>query len=121
MKTILVVDDREEIRDLIRMTLASDDHQIMFAENGEKAIENTRMFNPDLILMDIIMPGIGGLEATRRIKTDKSTRGSIVILLTARGQKKDIEEGLQVGADDYVVKPFSPLRLVQMIRRYLGE
>ncbi len=121
MKTILVVDDREEIRDLIRMTLASDDHRIMFAENGEKAIESARMFNPDLILMDIIMPGMSGLEATRRIKIDKATRGSIIILLTARGQKNDVEEGKLAGADDYVVKPFSPLRLVQMIRRYLGE
>jgi len=121
MKKILIVDDELEIRKLVKSTLHSDAYQIFQAESGQKAIQIARAEKPDLIIMDIIMPGdIDGLEATRILKNDLETKGITIIILTARIQEADLEKGLKAGADDYFTKPFSPLALVKKVEEVLG-
>lgn len=120
MKKILIVDDQVEVRELVEVTLRSGDYQVLQAENGKKAIEIARAEKPDLIIMDIMMPGdTDGLEATRVLKNDPQTTGCPIIILTAKGQEDDREQGLEAGADDYFVKPFSPLQLIQKVEEVL--
>jgi len=121
-KKILVVDDEEAIRDLVEVTLLRSDHVVIKAESADKAVEIARIHKPDLILMDIMMPGnIDGLEATRILKSDPETRHCAVVLLTAKGQVTDRQEGFTAGADDYFVKPFSPLELLRKIDQILDK
>jgi two-component system phosphate regulon response regulator PhoB len=120
-KKILVVDDEKDIRDLVEATLLMGDHVVIKAESGDKAVEIARTEKPDLILMDIMMPGnIDGLQATRVLKNDPETRGCTIVLLTAKGQVSDRRAGIEAGADDYFVKPFSPLELLRKVDQILG-
>ncbi|MFC1511989.1 response regulator transcription factor [Candidatus Latescibacterota bacterium] len=121
MKKILIADDRHEIRELVRMTLSTEMYEILHATNGREAVEVARQHKPDLILMDVMMPEMDGNEATRTLKNDPLTCDCKIVMLTARGQKTDIEQGEKAGADEYIVKPFSPLKLIGTIRRILGE
>ena len=121
MKKVLIVDDKEEVRELVEVTLRLENYKILMAENGEKAINITKDEKPDLIIMDILMPGeIDGLEVTRRIKCDPELKECKIIMLTAKGQKDDIEEGYEAGADIYLVKPFSPMELTKKVEEILG-
>ncbi|MBI5570700.1 MAG: response regulator [Desulfomonile tiedjei] len=121
MKKILIVDDSEEIRDLVTMTLRRADRHVIQAKTGEEAVELARREKPDLIMMDIMMPGpVDGLEATRALKGDVRTKDCKVIFLTAKGQTEDLEEGFEAGADDYFVKPFSPLALMKKVDALIG-
>jgi len=109
MKKILIVDDEPGIRKLVKATLKSEDYQILQAESGQMAVDIAREKNPDLIFMDIMMPGgIDGFEATRILKNDPKTSGSTIIILSAKAQEEDLVKSLQVGADEYFTKPFSP-------------
>jgi len=120
MKKILIVDDRPEIRELVEKTLSRRDCTTFTADSGEKAIEIARAEKPDLVMMDIMMPGdIDGLEATRILKKDPLTSGCAVIILTAKGQAGDIQRGMEAGADEYLVKPFSPLELLRKVEEIL--
>jgi two-component system phosphate regulon response regulator PhoB len=121
MKKILIVDDQLEVRELVQVTLRMDDYEIIQAKSGQQAIELARSEKPDLIIMDIMMPGgIDGLEATRQIKSDREVSRSKIIMLTAKGQEIDREEGFAAGADDYFIKPFSPLELIKKVEEILG-
>ncbi|GEM_PF-1003250 len=116
MKTILIADDQQEIRDLVERTLRRGDYTILTAANGEQAVEVARAGKPDLILMDIAMPGaIDGLEATRILKNDPLTSFLTVVMLSGRGGASDKETAFAAGADDYFVKPFSPLELLRKV------
>jgi len=116
MKKILIVDDEWQVRRLVEVTLRADDREILMAEIGEDAVEIARREKPDLILMDIMMPGeIDGLEATRILKNDPETKGCAIIMLTAKGQDEDRKKGFEAGADDYFSKPFSPMTLIEKI------
>jgi CheY-like chemotaxis protein len=120
MKKILIVDDQVEVRELVEVTLRVGDYQIQKAESGEEAIKMVRTEKPDLIIMDVMMPGgMDGLETTRILKNDPETKSCIVIMLTAKGQQTEIEKGLEAGADDYFVKPFSPLELIKKVEACL--
>ena len=113
MKKILIVDDQLEVRELVEVTLRVGDYQILKAKSGEEAIEIVKTEKPDLIIMDVMMPrGMDGLEATRILKNDLETQEAKIIMLTAKGQQTEIEKGIEAGADDYFVKPFSPLELM---------
>lgn len=117
MKKILIVDDHADIRRLIRMTLEFEDYDIREAADGESALVMAQEHQPDLVLLDVMMPGaINGLEVCRRLR-DGAAAGTRprVIMLSARGQASDREAGLQAGADTYLVKPFSPLQLISCI------
>jgi two-component system phosphate regulon response regulator PhoB len=121
MKKILVVDDMKEIRELVEFTLRSEDYQIFQAKSGDEAIKLARAEKPDLVIMDIMMPGgIDGLEATRVLKNDPETKECTIIILTAQGQQADREAGFEAGADDYFAKPFSPLELIKKVEEVLG-
>ncbi len=121
MKKTLIVDDQVEVRELVERTLRVEDYQIFQAESGEEAIEIAKAEKPDLIIMDIMMPGgMDGLEATRGIKNDPETKGCQIIMLTGKGQQDDQEKGLKAGADDYFSKPFSPLELIKKVEEVLG-
>ena len=122
MKKILIVDDRQEVRELVEVTLRSGEFRSFQAESGEEAIEIAKVEKPDLIIMDIMMPGgMDGLETTRILKDNPETKDCIIIMLTAKGQQIDKEEGFKVGADDYFVKPFSPLDLIKKVDELLGR
>lgn len=121
MKKILIVDDQLEVRELVEVTLRVEDYEILTAGNGQEAVEIVREKKPDLIIMDIMMPGeVDGLEATRILKNDPETTGCQIIILTAKGQKDDVERGRDAGADDYFTKPFSPLELIKKVEGALG-
>ena len=116
MKKILIVDDHVDIRKLIRMTLEFEAYDIVEAADAETAVILAGTWRPDLVLLDVMMPGaFDGLEACRRLKANPAMEGTHVILLSARGQARDREAGLNAGADVYLVKPFSPLQLIDTI------
>ncbi|MBC8199401.1 MAG: response regulator [Desulfobacteraceae bacterium] len=121
MKKILIVDDQKELLNLIEATLSMEDYHILKATNGKQAIDIARTEKPDMIIMDIMMPGkFDGLEATRVLKNDPQTSSCPIVLLSAKTQMNDIKGGLAAGADDYFTKPFSPLELIKKVEEVLG-
>jgi len=121
MKKILIVDDQLEVRELVEVTMRVGDYQILKAQSGEEAIEIVKAEKPELIIMDVMMPGgMDGLEATRILKNDPETKNCKIIMLTAKGQQSERENGIKAGADDYFVKPFSPLDLIRKVEEFLG-
>ncbi|WP_374673175.1 response regulator transcription factor [Ideonella sp.] len=115
MSKILIIDDHPDIRRLVRLTLEFEDHQIMEAVDGRIGLEAARQWKPDIVLLDVMMPGMDGLETCRRLKAEPALAHTRVVLLTARGSSADRSAGLAAGADEYVVKPFSPLTLLQLV------
>jgi CheY-like chemotaxis protein len=123
MKKILIVDDQVEVRELVQVTLEIGDYQILSAENGQEAVRIAQGEHPDIILMDIMMPGseVDGLEACRQLKSDPATRDITIVMLSAKGQESDIDMGKAAGADDYFTKPFSPIALIEKVEEVMGE
>ncbi len=119
-KKILIVDDQGELRMLVRMTLEFGDYELHEADNGVRALELVESINPDLVILDVMMPGeLDGYQVCERIKQGKESGATRVLMLTARGQKMDMETGESVGADNYLVKPFSPLELIEVVQKEL--
>ncbi len=116
---ILVVDDEEDILELIRYNLTRDGYQVVSAITGEEAVKKARSSNIDLIVLDLMLPGIDGLEVARILKSTPQTRRAAIIMLTAKGEEADIVTGLELGADDYITKPFSPRVLMARIKAVL--
>ncbi len=122
MKTILIVDDKQEVRELVEVTLRVGDYRILQAENGDQALEVARAEKPDLMLLDVMMPGrIDGFGVCKRLKDATATAGITIIMLTAKGQQVDKERGDKAGCDGYYTKPFSPLELLQKVEEVLGD
>ena len=116
MKKILIVEDHADIRRLIRMTLEFEDYAIFEASDGERGLFMAREVRPDLVLLDVMMPGaFDGLEVCRRLKAKPNPPR--VLLLTARGRSQDLEAGALAGSDAYLIKPFSPLQLIDTIEK----
>ena len=113
MATVLVVDDDPKIRDLLRLYVSRDGHRVVFAADGLEALRAAEEQAPDLVLLDVMMPGLDGFEVCRRLR---ETSDIPIVLLTARSGDSDKVVGLDLGADDYVVKPFSPRELMARIR-----
>lgn len=121
-KRILIVDDQEKIRLLVAKTLSFGEHEILEARDAREAIEIVRREHPDLVIMDIMMPGdIDGLQATRIIKNDPETRRCPILILTAKGWESDRLKGLEAGADDYFSKPFRPMDLMKKVDEILSQ
>ena len=115
-KKILIVEDDKFLRELIVRKIASEGYQVCEAVDGEEGVKVAKAEKPDLILLDLILPGIDGFEALTRIKQDPETAGSAVIILSNLGQKEDIERGLKLGAADYLIKAhFSPGEIIDKI------
>jgi two-component system phosphate regulon response regulator PhoB len=122
MKKILIVDDEEKVRKLVEVTLSVGELEILHASTGDEALGVIRETKPDLILLDVMMPGkLDGLDVCRILKKDPGTKDIYIIMLTARGQQVDKENGLAAGADDYFVKPFSPMELMDKIDNILTK
>jgi len=113
---ILVVDDEEDILELVRYNLAREGYQVIRATSGEKCLKEARSEKPDLIALDLMLPGIDGLEVTKILKSDSKMLHIPIIMLTAKGEEADIVTGLELGADDYITKPFSPRILIARVR-----
>ena len=121
MPTILVVDDEPTIRELVRCTLEDEQVAILEASDGVEALERAQAARPELILLDVHMPRLDGIEACRRLRQDPTQAGVRIVLLTAAGQDADRARGLAAGADEYLTKPFSPLALFSLVRSLLPE
>ncbi len=124
-ETILVIDDEEDILELIRFHLTREGYGVAVSTTGEEAISMARSAPSDLIVLDLMLPGMDGLEVAKALKMDPKTRSVPIIMLTARGEDADIVAGLEIGADDYVTKPFSPrvlsARVKTVLRRSTAE
>ena len=117
--TILVVDDEEDILELVRFNLAREGYTVLSAASGEAAWRILGETPVDLLVLDLMLPGMDGLELTRRMKNESSMRKIPIVMLSAKGEEVDIVTGLELGADDYVTKPFSPRVLTARIRAVL--
>ncbi len=116
---ILVVEDEADILELIDYKLSQEGFQVLQAADGEFALEQARSQDPDLILLDIMLPGLDGLEVCRRLKRDAVTEDIPIIFVSAKGEESDVVTGLELGADDYLAKPFSPRELAARVRAVL--
>ena len=118
---ILVVDDEADIRELVRLNLTREGYEVLDCESGEQALNVSRSKGPDLVVLDLMLPGIDGLEVCKQLKADPKTARVPIVILTAKGEEADVVAGLEVGADDYVAKPFSGKVLVARVRRLLRK
>ena len=114
-KTVLVVDDSPTERHVLVELLSRNGYQVITAENGEEGIEKAKSEQPDLVLMDVVMPGLNGYQATRTLTRDDATKHIPVIVCTSKGQETDKIWGLRQGAQDYMVKPINPEELLAKI------
>lgn len=120
MKRALIVEDQADIRELIRMSLELEDIDIREAENGDIGFATAREFLPDLVLLDVMMPGsMDGFEVCRKLRADPAFKRTCIIMLTARSQDADRQQGVRAGADAYLTKPFSPRQLLELVHRLM--
>jgi two-component system phosphate regulon response regulator PhoB len=118
-EAVLVIEDEEDIAELVRYNLQKQGYRVSLAASGEEAMERIAAAPPDLIILDLMLPGIDGLEVCRRLKRNLATEGIPIVMLTAKGGETDVVTGLEMGADDYIPKPFSPRVLVARVRAVL--
>ena len=118
-ENILIVDDEEDVLELVRYNLEKEGYIVQTAACGEDALKKASARLPDLIVLDLMLPGIDGLTICRKLKTEGKTQNIPVIMLTAKSEESDVVTGLEIGADDYITKPFSPKVLIARIRRVL--
>lgn len=116
---ILVVEDEEDILELLTFNLEKEGYQVTGAGAGEEGLRAAGRVQPDLIILDLMLPGADGLEVCRRLKNDHKTAHIPIVMLTAKSEESDIVTGLELGADDYVTKPFSPRVLIARVRSVL--
>jgi DNA-binding response OmpR family regulator len=118
---ILAADDDDDILQLVAFRLERSGYTVLQAHDGEEALALAREHKPDLAVLDVMMPKLDGYELTRRLRADEGTRDMPIIMLTARAQDSDVEEGFEAGADDYLRKPFSPQELRARVHSILGR
>lgn len=118
-KTILIADDEPQLRLLVRTTLETDDYVIHEAEDGQQALDLANQINPDLFLLDNMMPKLDGITVCRHLRDNPRFRDRPIIMLTAKAQQRDLAQGKEVGANHYLTKPFSPLELITLVEAIL--
>lgn len=116
---LLVVDDEPGVRSLVVMTLG-DDYEIVQASSGEEALSLARKRPPELVLLDVMLPDMSGVDVCRAIKSDPATASTLVVMLSAKAQEADVAVAMDAGADGYFTKPFSPLALIRKVEQMLG-
>ena len=119
MATVLVVDDEQPIVDLVRYTLEDEQVQVIVAQDGIRALEVARAELPDLIFLDVQMPRLNGFEVCRRLRQEPGMEKTKIVMLTVASQEADRAQGQAAGADDYLTKPFSPLKLLSLVQALL--
>lgn len=120
MKKLLIVDDEAGVRALVRMTLDSGVYEIFEASEGFEALDLAREHRPDLVLLDVMLPDVSGMDVCRKIKDDPDLASTTVVMLTARAQTNDVGDAEEAGADGYFTKPFSPIALTRKVESILG-
>lgn len=120
-KKILLVDDAETILMMERMILKKGPYELITAKNGAQAVEKAEAERPDLILLDVVMPEMNGFEACERIRQSESTRHIPIIMVTTRGEEKNVETGFTKGCNDYVTKPINGVELLEKVKNYLEQ
>ncbi|MEL6309300.1 MAG: response regulator [Chloroflexota bacterium] len=121
MAHILIAEDERDIRELIKFTLTFAGHQITEAANGEEAVEKAKEVIPDLIMTDVRMPKMTGYQACKAIKENESTAHIPVVILSAKGQDEEKEQGIEAGADEYITKPFETEQLIKRVAEILAS
>jgi len=121
MKTILIADDHDDLRLLVSKTLGGPDYRIIEARDGDEAYELALRESPDVLILDWMMPGKTGIEVVEALRKDPGMRDVPVIMLTAKAQNADRNRAVALGVHSYVVKPFSPIELMEMVEKILGE
>jgi CheY-like chemotaxis protein len=121
MAKILVAEDERDIRDLVAFTLRFAGYEVFTAANGEEAVELAPNVNPDLILMDVRMPRMTGYEACRIMKLNPDLKDIPIVFLSAKGQETEIQQGLDAGAEEYLLKPFAPDQLTSHVKTILAK
>jgi DNA-binding response OmpR family regulator len=121
MAKILIAEDERDIRDLVAFTLRFAGYEVVPAANGEEAVELAPKENPDLILMDVRMPRMTGYDACRVLKANPLMKDIPVVFLSAKGQESEIQTGLEVGAEEYLLKPFAPDQLTERVKAILAK
>lgn len=116
---ILVADDDRDIRDLVTFKLAQAGYEVKAVDDGSQAIAAIESWEPDLAILDVMMPGMSGIDVLRRVRGDDKTKDLRVILLTARSRDTDVDAGFATGASDYIIKPFSPRELLHRVNALL--
>jgi len=119
-RRVLLADDDPGLRRLIGTTLGNEDFDLLHATDGEEALQLAREQRPELVLLDVNMPKLDGFEVCRHLKSEPETAGIKVVMLTARGADVDRAKGREAGADDYFIKPFSPVQLLNKVYALLG-
>ena len=120
-KRIVLAEDEPQIARLVEFKLKKEGYQIVWKENGEEALKAIKADRPDLILLDVMMPVMDGYEVLRRVKEDENLKSIPVVMLTARAQERDVVKGIDLGAEDYITKPFHPAELLARVKRILGK
>jgi len=118
--TILVVDDDRVIQKLLSVNFEMEGYRVVTASDGLDGLAQVEAVNPDIILLDVMMPRMDGLTVARKLKSDPSTKGIPIVLLSAKAQSTDIQLGLEAGAEDYITKPFDPLELLDKVAALIG-
>jgi DNA-binding response OmpR family regulator len=121
MAKILIAEDERDIRDLVAFTLRFAGYEVYAASNGEEAVELAPKVNPDLILMDVRMPRMTGYEACKVMKANLHLKDIPVVFLSAKGQESEIQQGLEAGAEEYLLKPFAPDQLTTRVKAILAK
>ncbi len=122
VKKILIVEDQLDIQKLLEKVLRAEDRQLLLTERGEEAVEMARQFIPDVILLDVMLPGgMNGYEVARTLKKDPVTVGCAIIIMTAKVQEEDKVEAFDAGANDFIGKPFNMLDLKNKVEKFLGR
>ena len=120
MPRVLVVDDDRVIQQLLEVNLELEGYDVQIAGNGDEALKTLKSFQPDVVLLDVMMPKLDGREVCRRIKGDPSTAHIPVVFLSARAQDMDVNSGLELGASAYITKPFDPVDLLETVQKVLA-
>lgn len=121
LKKILIADDNENIREALTYLLEDTGYKLWLAKDGVDTLRKVRELRPDILFLDIMMPEINGYDVCRAIKTDPELKNTYVIMLTAKGQASEQERGKAVGANEYIVKPFSPMEILARIKDILEK
>ncbi|TET08361.1 response regulator [Candidatus Aerophobetes bacterium] len=121
IKKIVLAEDEPQIARLVEFKLKKEGYQVVSKGNGEDALAAIKAEKPDLILLDVMMPVMDGYEVLRRVKEDENLKNIPVVMLTAKAQERDVVKGIDLGADDYITKPFHPAELLARVKKILGR
>jgi DNA-binding response OmpR family regulator len=120
-KKILIADDNKNIREALTSILEDEGHELWMAKDGAEALKKVREVSPDILILDVMMPEVSGYDVCRAVKSDPDLKKTFILMLSAKGQAAEQEQGKEIGADEYIVKPFSPTEIIARIKKILDK